>query len=57
MATEPRYAEIPALVEEIELLSRKMGVTYFYFVDSVFNQDREHELAFAEEILQARSGD
>ncbi|MBU4230929.1 MAG: radical SAM protein [Desulfobacterales bacterium] len=47
-----RYAEIPALVEEIELLVRKMGVTYFYFVDSVFNQDREHELAFAEEILR-----
>ncbi len=47
-----RHAEIPAIVEEIELLSREMGVTYFYFVDSVFNQDREQELAFAEEILR-----
>lgn len=49
---QTRYAEIPALVEEIELLVREMGVTYFYFVDSVFNQDREHELAFADEILR-----
>jgi radical SAM superfamily enzyme YgiQ (UPF0313 family) len=47
-----RYAEIPALVREIELLVREMGVTYFYFVDSVFNQNREHELAFAGEILR-----
>jgi radical SAM superfamily enzyme YgiQ (UPF0313 family) len=47
-----RYADIPSLVEEIELLVREMGVTHFYFVDSVFNQNREYELALAEEILR-----
>ncbi len=45
-------AGITGLVDEMELLARKLGVSYFFLVDSVYNQDAEHELAFAEEILR-----
>ncbi len=40
------------VVDEIEELVRDHGVTYFFFVDSVFNLSRDHEEAIAREILR-----
>jgi radical SAM superfamily enzyme YgiQ (UPF0313 family) len=51
---EARYASVSTLVDEMELLVHKMGVDYFFFVDSVFNQDSRRELALAEEILKRK---
>jgi radical SAM superfamily enzyme YgiQ (UPF0313 family) len=38
------------VAEEMAFLYRTWGVDYFFIVDSVFNLDRERELALAEEI-------
>jgi radical SAM superfamily enzyme YgiQ (UPF0313 family) len=48
------FASVLEVVDEIELLYRQMGISYFFFVDSVFNQKSEHELALAEEIIRRR---
>jgi radical SAM superfamily enzyme YgiQ (UPF0313 family) len=47
-----QYAEVNGIVDELEWLLRKMHIDYFYLVDSIFNQNPEYELSFAEEILR-----
>ena len=46
------YAEPQASADEMERLFRDYGVRYFFVVDSVFNLNAEHELAFAEELCR-----
>jgi radical SAM superfamily enzyme YgiQ (UPF0313 family) len=47
-----QYAEVNGIVGEIEWLIKKMHIGYFFWVDSIFNQNQEYELSFAEEILR-----
>ena len=47
-----QYAEVNGIVDEIEWLIKKMHIDYFFWVDSIFNQNSEYELSFAEEILR-----
>ena len=45
-----RLADPGAAVGEMAQLFRDHGVRYFFVVDSLFNLEPEHELAFAEEL-------
>jgi len=46
------HAEPQASADEMERLFRDHDVRYFFVVDSVFNLNVEHELAFAEELCR-----
>ncbi len=48
-----RFADPDLLLAEIRSLVQDHGVTHFYFVDSLFNQDRDRELSLAEALIQA----
>jgi len=47
------FADPDLLLAEIRSLVHDHGVTHFYFVDSLFNQDRDRELALAEALIKA----
>ena len=46
------HAAVKEVLDEMEFLFRTMGVSYFFFVDSAFNQQSDHELALANEIIR-----
>jgi radical SAM superfamily enzyme YgiQ (UPF0313 family) len=45
-----QYAEVNGIVDELAGLVKEMHIDYFFLVDSIFNQNSEYELSFAEEI-------
>lgn len=49
---EVAFRDPGAVVDELEQLVGDHGVNYFFFVDSVFNLDADHETEVAHEILR-----